>query len=204
MAKHIENVPSLKDFRAPWESETGEAEIDKDKLKKFIHNLITDKAKAQDARDEEVEKAKAIETERDELKETLDSKDPDASKKIAKAERERDAAKEAAKAADLRADRLEVAMDKGLTPAQAKRLQGETKEELEADADEILELFGKPSEKDPEDDDEDEDDVDAAGGRTAPKTTAKRLTNGGDGNNSADAEPDYDKIAAEISGSRLI
>lgn len=37
--------------------------------------------------------------------------------------------------------RFEVASEKGLTPAQAKRLVGVTKEELEADADEILEAF---------------------------------------------------------------
>lgn len=40
-----------------------------------------------------------------------------------------------------KAIRAEVAMAKGLTPAQAKRLAGATKEELEADADEILEAF---------------------------------------------------------------
>jgi hypothetical protein len=33
---------------------------------------------------------------------------------------------------------LEIAFDKGLTPAQAARLQGSTKEELEADADAYL------------------------------------------------------------------
>src|SRR5690606_14564777 len=38
--------------------------------------------------------------------------------------------------------RLEVAMAKGLTAAQARRLVGDTREELEADADELLELFG--------------------------------------------------------------
>ena len=47
------------------------------------------------------------------------------------------------RAADLesRSVRLEVAFDKGLTPAQAKRLVGSTREELEADADEILRDF---------------------------------------------------------------
>jgi hypothetical protein len=40
-----------------------------------------------------------------------------------------------------RAVRLEVAFDKGLTPAQAKRLVGGTREELEADAEEILRDF---------------------------------------------------------------
>ena len=36
---------------------------------------------------------------------------------------------------------LEVAHEKGLTPAQAKRLVGNTREELEADADEVLRDF---------------------------------------------------------------
>ncbi|MEV0444006.1 DUF4355 domain-containing protein [Streptomyces spectabilis] len=39
---------------------------------------------------------------------------------------------------------LEIAADKGLTPAQAVRLQGSTKEELEADADVLKTLFGTP------------------------------------------------------------
>lgn len=43
-----------------------------------------------------------------------------------------------AEAAALRAD---VAQAKGLTPAQAKRLHGATREELEADADELLDMF---------------------------------------------------------------
>lgn len=58
---------------------------------------------------------------------------------------------ERAEAAEARADqaesrilRLEVAAAKGLTPAQAKRLVGASKEELEADADELLATF-KPS-----------------------------------------------------------
>lgn len=44
--------------------------------------------------------------------------------------------------AEARALRLEVATSKGLTPAQAKRLVGTTKDELEADADELVETFG--------------------------------------------------------------
>jgi hypothetical protein len=43
--------------------------------------------------------------------------------------------------AESRALRLEVAFEKGLTPAQAKRLVGTTREELEADADEVLRDF---------------------------------------------------------------
>ena len=44
-------------------------------------------------------------------------------------------------AAESRALRLEVAAEKGLTPNQAKRLAGSTREELEADADDLLETF---------------------------------------------------------------
>jgi chromosome segregation ATPase len=43
--------------------------------------------------------------------------------------------------ATARALRLDVAFEKGLTPAQAKRLVGNSREELEADADEILRDF---------------------------------------------------------------
>jgi hypothetical protein len=65
------------------------------------------------------------------------------------------AASEAAKRAEeaeLKALRLEVAGDKGLTPSQARRLVGTTKEELEADADQLLEDFAansKPAPKVP-------------------------------------------------------
>jgi len=53
----------------------------------------------------------------------------------------RAAAEQRAAEAELRATRLEVAHEKGLTPAQAKRLVGATREELAADADEILRDF---------------------------------------------------------------
>jgi hypothetical protein len=50
----------------------------------------------------------------------------------------RAAAEQRAADAELRALRLEVAHEKGLTPSQAKRLVGATRDELAADADEIL------------------------------------------------------------------
>ncbi|WP_329013200.1 hypothetical protein OG271_03970 [Micromonospora rifamycinica] len=53
----------------------------------------------------------------------------------------RQAAEQRAEQAELRALRLEVAAEKGLTPAQAKRLVGGSREELEADADDILATF---------------------------------------------------------------
>lgn len=53
-------------------------------------------------------------------------------------------AEKRADAAEAKVLRLEVATSKGLSAAQAKRLVGSTQEELEADADEILESF-KPA-----------------------------------------------------------
>lgn len=62
----------------------------------------------------------------------------------AKAAERAEAAEKAAAAAEARALRLEIAAEKGLTPAQAKRLVGDTREELEADASELLDTF-KPA-----------------------------------------------------------
>lgn len=50
-----------------------------------------------------------------------------------------------AEQAELRALRMEVAARKGLTDAQARRLQGSTEEELEADADELVAAFKPPA-----------------------------------------------------------
>lgn len=47
--------------------------------------------------------------------------------------------------AELKAARLEVAAEKGLTPQQAARLQGATREELAADADSLKALFPTPA-----------------------------------------------------------
>jgi len=58
-----------------------------------------------------------------------------ATEKAAATERERDQAQ-------ARLNRLEVALEKGLSPSQAKRLVGDTREELEADAGELLKDLG--------------------------------------------------------------
>ena len=78
----------------------------------------------------------------DELKALKESKQTDEEKlatKLADLEKR-------ANEADHRALRAEIAQSKGLTAAQAKRLQGTNKDELEADADDLLESF--PAAKD--------------------------------------------------------
>lgn len=71
----------------------------------------------------------------------FEDKDKTEAQKAAAAKAEAD---KRAETAEAKALRLEVAFEKGLTPKQAKRLTGSTREELEADADELLEDFGKP------------------------------------------------------------
>lgn len=67
----------------------------------------------------------------------------------------RTAAEKEAVTAGQEASRLRVALKKGLTEVQAKRLIGESEEELETDADELLESF-KPKDDDKSDEESQE------------------------------------------------
>ena len=80
---------------------------------------------------------KEAETLRLRLKE-FEDRDKTAEQKL---QEERDSLKAENEAFRLETLRREVADEKGLTPAQARRLVGTTREELEADADDVLETF---------------------------------------------------------------
>lgn len=69
--------------------------------------------------------------------------------------------------AETREMRLDVAASKGLTPAQARRLVGATREELEADADELVATFRQP-------------DPAGTAGRLSPLRPSAALGAGGD------------------------
>lgn len=85
---------------------------------------------------------------------------------------------------DAKLLRSEVAAAKGLTPAQAKRLAGSTKEELESDADEILEAFPAPG---------------GDGERKAPPSQQPRPSLRGGGDPTSDpVETDPAKLAASV------
>jgi len=68
----------------------------------------------------------------------LEEKDKTDAQKLADSNR---ALEDRAKKAELDACRMRIAIRKGLTEAQVKRLVGSSEEELEADADELLEAF---------------------------------------------------------------
>ena len=106
------------------------------------------------------------------------------------------AAEKRAEAAEIEGRRFQVAAAKKLTPAQAKRLQGTTLEELEADADDLIEAFTPPDTGDSKDGDD-----------TEPKTTGggkpkERLRPGADTSAEPEGEDDPRKLADAIA-SRL-
>lgn len=177
-------LPKLEDFKAPWENhlkegeDPNEVEIDRDKLKRYIHGVLSDKEKAQ-------EKVEEITTERDTLKTQLEEKAAEGESETDKLKRKLAAAEAKAKKAeepDIEKLQLEVAVEKGLTKTQAKRLVGKNLEEMSADADELLKEFGAAKA------DDDEDGGDDVGLRVTPRT---KLKNPGDpAGESRDWDPD--------------
>jgi hypothetical protein len=101
--------------------------------------------------------AETPEVEQPTAPESTDDQLGDAGQKALKAEREkrREAERQAAEARDKAASleaaelRREVAAEKGLTADQAKFLDGENREALEARADALLEAFPKSSRRSP-------------------------------------------------------
>lgn len=132
----------IKDWQAPWETPTGESEIDKDKLKRYLFNLLGDKEKLQ-------ERLTVVTTERDTLKTAADEAARKGETNEQRLERELGELKTALDKATSGGGeqseenlRLHVALEKGLNANQMKRLVGKTREELLADADELLASFG--------------------------------------------------------------
>lgn len=197
MGKHADKIGSFEDFKAPWETESGdEAEVDKGKLKRLMYNARRAEAVALDERDEAKEAVKAAETERDEAKEEAAKASPDeANRKIARFEKqvadltaERDELVAANEQRELRAEVL------GDLPAKyAKYVTGTTKEELEKSLEDVKADFGL-EDGDGEGGDDDEPQV-----RTTPRS---RLRNGADpeGTQMGSDEVDFDKAAEEILG----
>ena len=198
MGKNLDKLGKIEDYQAPWETATGsDAEIDSGKLKKFLFNLLTDKAKAEDAAEDAA--ADKVKAETELASKAEEFAKGDTTGELGKVQVKLAEAESRAKTAQGNLDRLTVGIDKGLTPAQAKRLQGSTIEELQADADELLETFGVTKEPAKTGDEEGEEENE---GRTAP-VRKLNLVNPADGDGSGGKDYDYDKIAGEIVGGNL-
>lgn len=99
-------------------------------------------------------------------------------------------AEQRAAAAEANLLRMQVAAEKGLTPAQAKRLVGSSREELEADADELVASF--PTQQQPA-------PVNGNGTKIRPTPNLKRqvpVTDGGEQRNASAAMNDWLRSAA--------
>ena len=113
-----EETPKAKEKPTPpWGTDE---EFNPEKAWKLIQDLRSDKDKLKPLADKARELEDAQKSEVDKLNDRIKELEP--------------TAKEAA--------RLRVALDKGLTLKQAKRLSGDTEEEMSADADELLEDLG--------------------------------------------------------------
>lgn len=155
-------LPKLEDWNAPWETETGENDIDKPKLKKYLHNLLGDKERLQ-------ETVTTVTAERDTLKNEADAASRQGETEVDRLKREKQELED--KLAQPPAEspevlKLRVALKKGLTETQAKRLIGNSEEELEADADALVESFGANGKSGEEGE--------------PPRRTPRRVSNAGD------------------------
>ncbi len=153
----------------PWGSDE---DFDAAKAWTLIENLRNDRKKDRD-RLEELEKQ---ERERNDAAKTEEQRREEAQQ----------LAQKEAKDAKIEAARLRVALAKGLTETQAKRLVGETQEELEADADELLATFKT-----------DDDDSQELDGHGRPRERTPR--SGAAPNNQTGVDTDDpDKLAAQV------
>ena len=124
------------------ENETATDAIEQDATAPDAQGVAPDTAETKPEIPAEVKRAlqkanKEAETLRLKLKEFEDRDKTDAQR----LQEERDALKLERDTLALENLRREVAEEKGLTPAQARRLVGSTREELEADADDVIATF---------------------------------------------------------------
>jgi hypothetical protein len=192
--KYIEQLGSFDNFQ--FASVLTAEDIDREKLKKYVFGLLTDKAKAQDARDSAIAATDSVREELTEAQAQLSKRgDPDLAKELEK-ERAR-ADKAEGDLAEITRTRLaeEVAEAKGLTRKQAQYLKGATKEELETSATEFIETNGITV---PDPDQENGDEGDEPPARRTPRSTFQNPTDPKVGQGGDDLTDD--KIESIVAG----
>lgn len=125
----------MSDTAAPDESTEGDRSkvTFTDEQQAHINSLLADQKRRAKPADYDELKAKA---------DKLDQLEQAKKSEMEKLTEEIEAHKKRGDSAELSLSRLEVALEKGLTATQAKRLVGSTREELEADADELIKDLG--------------------------------------------------------------
>jgi hypothetical protein len=184
----------VEDWKAPWETETGETEIDKDRLKRYLFGVLGDKEKLQERLSESETKSTELEKENGNLKKQVETKSREGETEVDKLKREVEELKKGG--TDKKSDvdplevlKLRVAVEKGLNKGQLKRLIGSNEAELLADADELLQTFGSGGKTDGDEGEGDGNDA---------RRTPKGKHNPGDPNPKAGPEVDVKKALDSI------
>lgn len=173
MPKYLDQLGSYDNFE--FSSVLTAEEIDRDKLKKYVFGLLTDKAKAQDARDASKAETADVQAELDKANADLSSKgNPDLAAKLAKAEADLKVANDKIAENDRVTLAVDVAEAAGLTKAQAEYLKGTTEDELKASAEKFIKDNGIVV-RDPEADQDDEDADGTPTLRRIPRSTVNPL-----------------------------
>lgn len=172
-------LPEYAEYKAPWEKEG--RELDPELAKKFAYSLLQQNQTLN-------EKVAAVTGERDGFKAKVDEAARQGESETEALKREKKELEDKlASVPDTSAEvlKLTVALEQGLTPHQAKRLVGTTKDELEADAKELVESFGGSGKG--------EDN-----GDKPPSRTPRRLNNAGDPDPDGDEDIDVGKALESI------
>lgn len=167
-------LPKFEDWQAPWEA-SGK-ELDPEQIKKHHYNVLSDKEKAQTARDTALGEVTTLTSKVAELQAAAEKKSTEGLSEIEKLTASVEALTKRAETAEFEKTKLDVITAKELDPKASKFLKGTTQAELEASADELLELgLGKKSEPG-----EKEGKVDEQGNPIVTQPVVKTRTNSGD------------------------
>lgn len=166
-AREAAEAAAAEAAKKPWGDDK---DFDPDKAWKLIQNLRGDVDKAKKRGDDLAAKVKGFEDASKTDTEKLEERATTAESQLSATQRE--------------AARLRIALKKGLTETQAKRLVGDSEEELEKDADDLLASFK-------------DDDGDGGGSGDRRGTPKPRMRTGAAPASEPD-ETDPDKLAAQV------
>lgn len=140
-------LPKFEDYKAPWELDKDGKPVDADKqvtdpekLKKHLYNVLTDKEKAQTARDTALGLNTELTGKVTELETAVASKGAEGLSEMQKLQKSITDLTERSEKAELERDRVKVLTDAKLKPEAAEFLTGKTMAELKASADKLVAL----------------------------------------------------------------
>jgi hypothetical protein len=140
-------LPKFEDFKAPWELdsagnpiEADKQEVDAEKLKKHLYNVLSDKEKAQTARDGALGKVTELTGKVTELETAAQGKANEGKTELEKLQASIDALTKRAADAEFAKDRLSVLTDHKIDPKAHDLLTGKTLDEMKASAERLVEL----------------------------------------------------------------